>query len=178
MEPVKQLKFDFDKEIISSVQTYLMSILNTNDIVYDVDGEVVGEMHSSSYCKTLRFVSARKDICFSYSWDLSKNAIRSNKSLEDQCSCGLTLIAVPICIHENTIIGAQCAAISDPYRSKFSVFDVASRFNVDAHILWDAVKKTPPVPKPILKIAREQVALSSELLSKIFTRIHILKQKF
>lgn len=60
MEPIRRLKIDFEKEIISPIQLYLMSILNTSDIVYDVDGEVVGEVNASSYCKTLRFISERK----------------------------------------------------------------------------------------------------------------------
>ena len=66
--------------------------------------------------------------------------------------------------------------ISNPLRSKFSVYDIAAQFHVDARILWDAVKKTPAIPRPILKIAREQAILTSELMSKIMGRIYILKQ--
>ena len=176
MELIKQLKVDFDKEIISAIQVYLMSILNTKDIVYDVDGEIINEIDASPYCKTLRFVSDRKDLCLSYSRELSKSAIRFKKIFEDVCPGGLTLISVPICLDENTVIGAHCVTISNPFRSKFSIYDIAAQFNIDAHILWDAVKKTPPIPKPILKIAREQVILSTELMSKILIRIYTLKQ--
>ena len=37
-------------------------------------------------------------------------------------------------------------------------------------------KKTPLIPKPILKIAREQVISATELMSKVLNRIYTLKQ--
>jgi hypothetical protein len=74
------------------------------------------------------------------------------------------------------VVGAHCVTISNPLRSKFSIYDIAAQFNIDARILWDAVKKTPPIPKPILKIAREQVVLTTELMSKILSRIYALRQ--
>ncbi|MEP9411139.1 MAG: PocR ligand-binding domain-containing protein [Candidatus Brocadia sp.] len=176
MEPVRLLKINFEKEIISATQIYLMSILNTNDIVYDIDGEVISEINASAYCKTVRFVSERKDLCLSYSRELAKSAIHCKRPFEEECPGGLTLLSIPICIYENTVVGAHCVTISNPFRSKFCVYDIASRFNIDARILWDAVKKTPPIPRPILKIAREQVVLTTELMSKILGRIHSLKQ--
>lgn len=176
MEPIRRLKIDFDKELISTIQVYLMSILNTNDIVYDVEGEVISEINASSYCKTLRFISERKDLCLSYSWELAKSAIHFKKPFEEECPGGLTLLSMPICLDENTVIGAHCVTISNPLRSKFSIYDIAKHFNIDARILWDAVKKTPPIPRPIQKIAREQVILTTELMSKILSRIYALKQ--
>jgi ligand-binding sensor protein len=176
MEPIRKLKIDLEKEIISTMQIYLMNILNTNDIVYDVDGEVVSEINASSYCKTLRFISERKDACLSYSRELAKSAIHFKKLFEEECPGGLTLLSVPICLDENTVVGAHCVTISNPLRSKFSIYDIAAQFNIDARILWDAVKKTPPIPKPILKIAREQVVLTTELMSKILSRIYALRQ--
>ncbi|MBW7899180.1 putative histidine kinase sensor domain protein [Candidatus Brocadiaceae bacterium B188] len=176
MEPIRRLKIDFEKEIISPIQLYLMSILNTSDIVYDVDGEVVGEVNASSYCKTLRFISERKDLCLSYHRELAKSAIQYKKPFEDMCPGGLTTLSMPLCLDEKTIIGAHCVTISNPFRSKFSVYDIAAQFNIDARILWDAVKKTPPIPKPILKIAREQAILTTELMSKMMSRMYILKQ--
>ncbi|MCF6156569.1 MAG: hypothetical protein E3K36_15305 [Candidatus Brocadia sp.] len=176
MEPIRRLKINFEKEIISTIQIYLMNILNTNDVVYDVEGEVINEVNASAYCKTLRYVSERKDLCLSYSRELAKSAIHFRKSFEEECPGGLTLLSMPICLDENTVIGAHCVTISNPFRSKFSVYDIAAQFHIDARILWDAVKKTPPIPKPILKIAREQVVLSTELMSKILGRIHTLKQ--
>ena len=141
MEPIRQLKIDFDKELISSIQLYLMSILNTIDIVSDVDGEVINEINISPYCQTLRFVSERKDLCLSFRWQLSNSAIHFKKTFEDVCQGGLTLLSIPICINENTVIGAHCATISNPYRSKFSVSDIANKFDIDARILWDSAKK-------------------------------------
>ncbi|MBE7443816.1 MAG: PocR ligand-binding domain-containing protein [Planctomycetia bacterium] len=176
MEPLRRLKIDFEKELISSIQLYLMSILNTSDIVYDVDGEVIGEINASSHCKTLRFVSERKDLCLSYSRELAKSAIQFKKPFEDVCPGGLTILSMPLCLDEKTVIGAHCVTVSNPLRSKFSVYDIAAQFNVDASILWDAVKKTPPIPKPILKIAREQAILATELMSKIASRMYALKQ--
>jgi len=176
MEPIRRLKIDFEKELISTIQIYLMNILNTNDIVYDVDGEVISEINASSYCKTLRFISERKDLCLAYSWELAKSAINFKKPFEEECPSGLALLSMPICLDENTVIGAHCVTISNPLRSKFSIYDIAAQFNIDARILWDAVKKTPPIPKPILKIAREQVVLTTELMSKILGRIYTLKQ--
>ncbi len=176
MEPIRQLKIDFEKEIISTIQIYLMSILNTNDVVYDIEGDVISEINASAYCKAIRFVSERKDLCLSYSRELAKSAMHFKKSFEEECPGGLTLLSLPICIDENTVVGAHCVTISNPFRSKFSVYDIAEQFNVDARILWDAVKKTPPVPRPILKIAREQVILATELMAKILSRIHSIKE--
>ncbi|KKO21123.1 MAG: PocR ligand-binding domain-containing protein [Candidatus Brocadia sp.] len=176
MEPIRRLKIDFEKELISPIQLYLMSILNTCDVVYDVDGEVVGEVNASSYCKTLRFVSGRKDLCLTYSRELAKSAIQFKKPFEDVCPGGLTMLSLPLCLDEKTVIGAHCVTISNPLRSKFSVYDIAAQFQVDARILWDAVKKTPAIPRPILKIAHEQAILTTELMSKTMGRMHILKQ--
>lgn len=176
MEPMRQLKIEFEKEIISAIQLYLMNILNTNDIVYDVEGEVVSEINASAYCKTLRLISERKDLHLSYSRELAKSAMHYKKPFEEECPGNLTLLSLPICLDENTVIGAHCVTISNPPRSKFSIYDIAAQFNIDAHILWDAVKKTPPIPKPILKIAREQVVLTTELISKIIGRLYTLKQ--
>lgn len=176
MEPLRRLKIDFEKELISTIQLYLMSILNTSDTVHDVDGEVISEINASSYCKTLRFVSGRKDLCLSYSRELAKSAIQFKKPFEDICPGGLTILSMPLCLDEKTVIGAHCVTISNPLRSKFSVYDSAEQFNVDAHILWDAVKKTPPIPRPILKIAREQAILTTELMSKIMSRMYTLKE--
>lgn len=176
MEPTKRLKIDFEKELISPIQLYLMSILNTSDIVYDIDGEVIGEVNASSYCKTLRFVSGRKDLCMSYSREMAKNAIQTKKPFEDVCPGGLTMLSMPLCLDEKSVIGAHCVTISNPLRSKFSVYDIASQFHVDARILWDAVKKTPAIPRPILKIAREQAILTTELMSKVMSRMYTLKQ--
>ncbi|MDN3514789.1 MAG: PocR ligand-binding domain-containing protein [Candidatus Brocadia sp.] len=176
MEPIKRLKIDFEKEIISTVQLYLMSILNTSDVVYDAETEVISEINASSYCKALRFVSERKDICLSFSRELARSAIHLKKSFEEICPGGLTHLSMPICLDENTVIGAHCVTISNPLRSRFSVYDIAAQFRIDAHILWDAVKKTPSIPRPFLKIAREQAILTTELMSNILNRMHTLKQ--
>jgi ligand-binding sensor protein len=176
MEQIKHLKISFEKELLSNIQTYLMGILNTHGVVYDVDGNVVNEVNASSYCKTLRFISNHKDLCQSYSWELSKSAIRFKKPFEATCPGGLTLLSMPIYLNENIVIGAHCVAISNPIRSKFSIYDIAAQFNIDAYILWDAVKKTPQIPKPILKIAREQVISTTELISKVCTHIYTLQQ--
>lgn len=176
MEQSKQLKACFEKEILSTIQISLMDILNTHGVVYDVNGEVVNEVNASSYCKTLHFISERKHLCLSHSWELSRNAIHFKKPFENICPGGLTLLSIPICLDEDTVIGAHCVAISNPVRSKFTIYDVAAQFNIDAHILWDAVKKTPQIPKPILKIAREQVISTTQLISKVFARIYTLQQ--
>ena len=175
MELIGQ-KIDLEREIISHIQIYLMNLLNTQDVVYNVDGEVVNEVNASPYCKILHFVSERRDLCQCYSRELSKSAIHYKKPFEDVCPGGLTVLSMPISLDEHTVIGAHCVTISNTPRSKFSVYDIASQFNIDAQILWDAVKKTPLVPKPILKIAREQVISATELMSKVFARIYTLKQ--
>ncbi|MDN3512138.1 MAG: PocR ligand-binding domain-containing protein [Candidatus Jettenia sp.] len=177
MEQTSQLKINAEKELISSIQIYLMDILNTHGVIYDVNGSVINEINASSYCKTLRFVSERKDLCQSYSWELSKSAIHFKKPFEDVCPGGLTLLSMPIYLCDNTVIGAHCVAISNPRRSKFCIYDIAAHFNIDAHILWDAVKKTPPMLKPILKMARGQVFSTTELISKIFTHTYALQQR-
>lgn len=169
-------KIDFERDVISHIQIYLMDLLSTQDVVYNVDSEVVNEINSSPYCKTLRFVSERKDLCQAYSRELSKSAICYKKPFEDICPGGLTLLSMPIFLDEHTVVGAHSVAISNTPRSKFCVYDIASQFNIDAHILWDAVKKTPLIPKPILKIAREQVISATELMSKVLNRIYTLKQ--
>lgn len=176
MESAKLLKIDLDREIVSAIQAYVMSLLNTHSVVFDVEGEAVNEASASPYCKTLRYVSERKDRCHAFSWELSKSTMRFKRPFEDLCPGGLTLISIPVCLDENTVVGAHCVAISNSLRSKFSVCDVADRFRVDAHILWDAVKKTPLVPKPILKVAREQAILATELMSKTLARIYTLRQ--
>lgn len=176
MENVKQLKIDFDIEFISNIQLFLMNLLNTHDIVYDIDGNIVNEINATAYCKSLRFTSERKELCHCYSWELSKSAIYYKKVFEDNCPGGLTIQTIPICLDENTVIGAHCVTISNPPRSKFSVYDIASQYKIDAHILWDAVKKSPLIPKPILKIAAEQGVLSTELMSKVMARVYMLQQ--
>ena len=175
MELIGQ-KINLEREIVSHIQIYLMNLLNTQDVVYNVDREVVNEINFSPYCKTLRFVSERKDLCQAYSRELSKSVICYKKPFEDICPGGLTLLSMPIFLDEHTVVGAHSVAISNTPRSKFSIYDIASQFHIDAHILWDAVKKTPLVPKPILKIAREQVISATELMSRVLTRIYILKQ--
>ncbi|MBI2472106.1 MAG: PocR ligand-binding domain-containing protein [Planctomycetes bacterium] len=175
MEPVRQ-KIDIEREVVSHIQIYLMNLLNSQDVIYNVDGEVVNEVNASPYCKTLRFVSERRDLCQCYSRELSKSAIHYKKQFEDMCPGGLTLLSIPIFLDEHTVIGAHCAVVSNSPRSKFTVYDIAEEFNIDAHILWDAVKKTPLIPKPILKIAREQVISATELMSKVLARIYTLKQ--
>ncbi|HHT9116867.1 MAG: PocR ligand-binding domain-containing protein [Planctomycetes bacterium] len=175
MELIGQ-KIVLEREIISHIQIYLMNLLNTQDVVYNVDGEVVSEVNASPYCKTLRFVSERRDLCQFCSRELSKSAIHYKKQFEDVCPSGLTILSVPISLDEHTVVGAHSVVISNTPRSKFSVYDIASQFNIDVHILWDAVKKTPLVPKPILKIAREQAISATELMSRVLTRIYTLKQ--
>jgi len=175
MELIGQ-KIVLEREIISHIQIYLMNLLNTQDVVYNVDGEVVNEVNASPYCKTLHFVSERRDLCQCYSRELSKSTIHYKKQFEDVCPGGLTVLSMPISLDEHTVVGAHSVVISNTPRSKFSVYDIASQFNIDVHILWDAVKKTPLVPKPILKIAREQVISATELMSKVFARIYTLKQ--
>ncbi|MCF6157924.1 MAG: hypothetical protein E3K32_04990 [wastewater metagenome] len=177
MEQIKQMKIRFEKEIVSTIQVYFMDILNTHSVIYDIDGEVINEVNASSYCKTLRFSSERKDLCLSHSWELSKNAIRFKKPFEAVCPGGLIFLSVPIVLGENVVVGAHCAAISNPIRSKFSTYDIAAKFYIDAHILWEAVKKAPQIPKPVLKIARERVLSTTELISKILTHIHALQQR-
>ena len=175
MELIGQ-KIVLEREIISHIQIYLMNLLNTQDVVYNVDGEVVSEVNASPYCKTLHFVSERRDLCQCYSRELSKSTIHYKKQFEDVCPGGLTILSIPIFLDEHTVVGAHSVAISNTPRSKFSVYDIASQFNIDAHILWDAVKKTPLMLKPILKTAREQVISATELMSRVLTRIYILKQ--
>lgn len=176
MEPIKQLKIDIEKEIVASIQIYLMNLLNTHDVVYDIDGEVINEINASPYCKTLHFISERNDYCRNYSWELSKSAICLKKPFEDRCPGGLTLLSMPICIDENTVIGAHCITTSNSPRSRFNVYDIAEQYRIEAHILWDAVKKTPLIPKPVLKIARELGISSTELMSRVLARIYTLKQ--
>ena len=175
MELIGQ-KIVLEREIISHIQIYLMNLLNTQDVVYNVDGEVVNEVNASPYCKTLHFVSERRDLCQCYSRELSKSTIHYKKQFEDVCPGGLTVLSMPISLDEHTVVGAHSVVISNTPRSKFSVYDIASQFNIDVHILWDAVKKTPLVPKPILKIAREQAISATELMSSVLTRIYTLKQ--
>lgn len=176
MDQNEKLKIDFEIEIISNIQICLMNLLNTHGIVYDVDGNIINETNNSLYCRTLRFISEGRDRCRSYSWELSKSAICFKKPFEDKCPGGLKLLSIPIYLNENVVIGAHCVAISSPLHSKFSVYDIADRFGIDAQILWDAVKKTPLMQRPVLKIAREHVVLTTELISKILARIYTLKQ--
>ena len=74
---------------------------------------MVNEINSSPYCKTLRFVSERKDLCQSYSRELSKSAIYYKKPFEDICPGGLTLLSMPIFLDEHTVVGAHSVAISN-----------------------------------------------------------------
>ena len=114
MEPMDKFsKIDFERDVISPIQIYLMNLLNTQDVIYNVDSEVVNEINSSPYCKTLRFVSERKDLCQSYSRELSKSAIYYKKPFEDICPGGLTLLSMPIFLDEHTVVGAHSVAISN-----------------------------------------------------------------
>lgn len=176
MDENGKLKINFETEIISNIQTCLMNLLNTHGIVYDVDGNIINETNNSLYCRTLRFISEGRERCRSYSWELSKSAIYLRKPFEDKCPGGLKLLSVPIYLNEDVVIGAHCVAISSPLHSKFSVYDIADRFGIDARILWEVVKKTPLMQRPVLKIAREHVILTAELISKILARIYNLKQ--
>src|SRR3972149_3583574 len=111
MELIGQ-KIDLERETISHIQSYLMNLLNTEDIVYNVDGEVVNEVNSSPYCKTLRFVSERRDLWQCYSRELSKRTIHYKKQFEDVCPGGLTILSIPISLDEHTVVGAHSVAIS------------------------------------------------------------------
>lgn len=175
MDQNRKLKINLETEIISSIQVCLMNLLNTHGIIYDKDGNIINEINNSLYCRTLRFISEGRERCRSYSWELSKRAMYLKEPLEDECPGGLRLLAMPI-LDENMVIGAHCAAISNPLRSKFNIYDIAGQFGIDARILWDAAKKTPLMQKPILKIARNHVILTTESISKILTHIHFLKQ--
>ena len=88
MEPIKQLKIDFERESVSNIQIYLMNLLNTQDVVYDIDGEVINEINASPYCKTLRFISECNDYCSTYSWELSKSAIHFKNLLKTRARAG------------------------------------------------------------------------------------------
>ena len=101
------------ERIISHIQIYLMNLLNTQDVVYNVDGEVVNEVNASPYCKILHFVSERRDLCQCYSRELSKSAIHYKKPFEDVCPGGLTVLSMPISLDEHTVIGAHCVTISN-----------------------------------------------------------------
>jgi hypothetical protein len=172
---VFRLKNFIGEEFLIHLQNSYAHLLKTCTIIYDVDGNPVSKLITSPYCSLLRVASERKEICETRCWEISREAINRKEAYEAECPGGLIVFAYPI-FYDDRIIGLNSAAVSNPPRSRFKVYDIASNFEVDPAILLNISKKSATNHKYILENIREQLILSTEIISKFFTYVHRQKQ--
>lgn len=172
---VFRLKNFIGEEFLVLLQNSYAHLLKTCTIIYDVDGNPVNKLITSPYCSFLRVASERKDICETYCWEISRGAICNKEAHEDKCPGGLIVFSCPI-FYGDTVIGVNSVAVSNPPRSRFKVYDIASDFKVDPSILFNISKKSATNNKYILEKIREQLISSTDVISKFFTYVYRQKR--
>ncbi|MBI2559551.1 MAG: PocR ligand-binding domain-containing protein, partial [Planctomycetes bacterium] len=164
---VLRLRNYIGEEFLSLVQKSYTYLLKTCTIIYDVDGNHASKLISSPYCSFLRVASERKDMCETYCWEISRGAICNKEVHEAECPGGLVVFSCPI-FYGDTVIGVNSAAVSNPPKSRFKIYDVALDFKVDPAILLSISRKSATSHKYILENIREQLIISTDVISKLF----------
>lgn len=172
---VFRLRNFIGEEFLSLLQNSYAHLLKTCTIIYDADGNHASKLISSPYCSFLRVASERKDLCETYCWEISRGAIFSKEVHEAECPGGLIVFSCPI-FYGDAVIGVNSAAVSNPPRSRFKVYDIALDFKVDPAILFNISKKSATSNKYILENIREQLILSTDVISKFFTYVYQQKR--
>ena len=172
---VFRLRNFIGEEFLSLLQNSYAHLLKTCTIIYDADGNPVSKLITSPYCSLLRVGSERKDICETYCWEISREAINRREAYEAECPGGLIVFSYPI-FYGDAVIGLNSAAVSNPPKSRFKVYDIASNFKVDPAILFNISKKSATSNKYILENIREQLILSTDVISKFFTYVYQQKR--
>lgn len=169
------LKSFIGEEFLILLQNSYAHLLKTCTIIYDVGGNPVSKLITSPYCSLLRVASERKDICETYCWKISREAINRREAYEAECPGGLIVFSYPI-FYGDRIIGLNSAVVSNPPKSRFKVHDIASKFKVDPAILFNISKKSAISNKYILENIREQLISSTDIISKFFTYVYQQKR--
>lgn len=173
---VFRLKNFIGEEFLVLLQNSYAHLLKTCTIIYDVDGNPVSKLITSPYCSFLRVASERKDICETYCWEISREAINRKEVYEVECPGGLVVFSCPI-FYGEAVVGVNSAAVSNPPKSRFKVYDIATNFKVDPVILLNISRKSATNHKYILENIREQLIMSTNVISKIFNLAYQQKQR-
>ena len=169
-----RLRNYISEEFLTLIQNNYTYLSKTCTIIYDVDGNPASKLISSPYCSFLRVTSERKDICETYCWEISREAINRREPYEAECPGGLVVFSCPI-FYGGAVIGVNSAGVSNPPKSRFKVYDIAADFKVDPAILLTISKKSV-TNKYILENIREQLTMSTDIVSNFFKFAYQQKQ--
>ncbi len=169
------LKNYIGEEFLALIQSSYTYLSKTCATIYDVDDNLVSELISSPYCSLLRLASERKELCKAYTLEVARETINRKAAYEAECPGGLTIFSCPI-FYGDSIIGVSCAAVSNPPRSRFKIYDIASNFEVDPAILLNISKKSSTNHKYVLEKIREQLVMSTVIISNFFKYVHQHRQ--
>lgn len=171
-----RLRNYISEDFLTLIQNSYTYLSKTCTIIYDVYGNPASKLISSPYCSLLRLTSGRKDLCKTSCWEISREAINRKEAYEAECPGGLVVFSCPI-FYGDTVIGVNSATVSNPPKSRFKVYDIASNFKVDPAILLNVSKKSATTHKCILENIREQLVMSTVIISNFFKYAYQQKQR-
>jgi len=172
------------KEVLLGIVSDYLALLDTSAAVYEKNGDYALGIFSSKWCQYLdsssralckcntnkQALESGKWLCHESCWaDASLLSIKTDKSVDIECSGGLHIYAIPIKAY-NKIIGSINFGYGNPPTDTNKLIEIASTYEVSIDKLKSLAETYETRPKFIIDIAKEKLDVSARLIGEIVER--------
>jgi PAS domain S-box-containing protein len=161
----------------------VMDLLDTSTAVYEKNGDYAFGTFVSGWCGTLdnasralcgtddnrKALNCGKWLCHDSCWKISKTAIDSGKPVDEACSGGIRMYAVPI-ISDDQIIGAINFGYNSPPQTVAEQKVLAEDYHLDLKTIQHNAEAYKPRPPFIINVAKRRLQSIAHLIGEIVER--------
>ncbi len=169
-----------EKVLKAIVQDYL-TLLDTSAAIYEKNGDYALGIFSSNWCSLLD--NASRELCGKCSdadalnsgkwhchescWTgVSKKAIETGKTVDEECNGGLRIYTIPIWLN-NKVIGAINFGYGSPPTDKDKLEEISNKYKIPYAELLKSAIKYETRPAFIIDIAKMRLQQSARMISEI-----------
>ena len=158
-------------DMLKGINADHLDLLGTSSVIYEADGKISFSSIASSWCRLLADRQEGENgfcrgACF---LPVCRQAVEQGEAVEEKCSGGLNLLAVPIKAY-STVCGAIALAWGDPPRDQARLWKISRERGVDYEDLLQAAVEYQTRPPYIIAMAKRRLAESARLIGLLVER--------
>lgn len=174
--------------LLGEIVDHYLDLLETSAAIFESNGDYAFDKISSGWCRFMekssrnlcgtdddrRALDCGKWHCHESCWKISKAAIETEKSADEECAGGIRIRAVPIVVGGEAI-GAINFGYGDPPKDPSKLKELAEHYGVSGKMLAGRAESYEPRPPKIVKIAKSNLATAAKLIAEIVERKRVEK---
>ena len=175
------IKGAIDAEILNSIASDTIDLLETSVAIYEKNGDYAFGMFSSGWCQLMDSASRKlcdtddnrealkcgKWLCHENCWNESaKTCIESGKPTDIECIGGIHLYAEPI-IANQEVIGVINIGYGNPPIDEETLKELSDQFNIPINDLTKSAEEYDSRPFYIIELAKKRLKTSAMLIGKM-----------